>query len=421
MVTRTEIIDGMQFTFLKGKDAINTTDAAAYTFTYQYAGTSAPVDLPTSATYDGWSNFSAAAEASFREGLDHLESLINVEFVEVTGSDDPDMNVGSVTLPGSTAGTGGYSASSSGDSITRYDSYVVYDNTIDISTTMDLILHELGHAMGLKHSFSSPTVPDGFDNNKYTLMSYTENPDNGLDSDAMMLFDILALQDLWGANDETALGDTTYTGSRTETIDAVWDAGGIDTFDGSALSGGVKLDLREGRFSSFETTDDVVIAYDTVIENAIGGDGTDKLVGNSAANNLLGGASRDKLKGGSGGDDIDGGAGRDKINGGRGRDDLSGGAGNDRISGDKGKDTLTGNGGADTFVFENKGGKDRVLDFKDDVDQLKFDHADVSSVDDVLALGTEKNGNAFFTFSDGLIVRVDDITLAELSNDILIA
>ncbi|GGA09453.1 M10 family metallopeptidase [Neptunicoccus cionae] len=421
MVTRTEIIDGMQFTFLKGKDAINTTDAAAHTFTYQYAGTSAPVDLPTSATYDGWSDFSAAAEASFREGLDHLESLINVEFVEVTGSDDPDMNVGSVTLPGSTAGTGGYSASSSGDSITRYDSYVVYDNTIDISTTMDLILHELGHAMGLKHSFSSPTVPDGFDNNKYTLMSYTENPDNGLDSDAMMLFDILALQDLWGANDETALGDTTYTGSRTETIDAVWDAGGIDTFDGSALSGGVKLDLREGRFSSFETTDDVVIAYDTVIENAIGGDGTDKLVGNSAANNLLGGASRDKLKGGSGGDDIDGGAGRDKINGGRGRDDLSGGAGNDRISGDKGKDTLTGNGGADTFVFENKGGKDRVLDFKDDVDQLKFDHADVSSVDDVLALGTEKNGNAFFTFSDGLIVRVDDITLAELSNDILIA
>ncbi len=421
MVTRTEIIDGLQFAFLNGKDPINTTDAAAYTMTYQYAGTSAPADLPTSATYEGWTEFSATAEASFREALDHVETLINVEFVEVTGSDDPDMNVGSVTIPGTTAGIGGYSASSSGDSITRYDSYVVYDNTIEISTTMDLILHEIGHAMGLKHSFSSPTVPEGFDSNKYTLMSYTENPDNGLDSDAMMLFDILALQDLWGANDETALGDTTYTGSRTETIDAVWDAGGTDTFDGSALSGGVTLDLREGRFSSFETTDDVVIAYDTVIENAIGGAGLDKLIGNGAENMLSGGASKDKLKGGGGGDSIDGGAGRDKISGGRGRDELSGGSGNDRISGDKGKDKLTGNGGADTFVFANKGGKDRVLDFKDDVDKLKFDHSGVSSVDDVLALGTDKNGNAVFTFSDGLVVTVNDITVADLSNDILIA
>ena len=421
MVTRTEIIDGLQFAFLNGKDPINTTDAPVYTMTYQYAGTSAPVDLPTTATYEGWTEFSATAEASFREALDHVETLINVKFVEVTGSDDPDMNVGSVTIPGTTAGVGGYSAASSGDSITRYDSYVVYDNTIEISTTMDLILHEIGHAMGLKHSFSSPTVPEGFDSNKYTLMSYTENPDNGLDSDAMMLFDILALQDLWGANDETALGDTTYTGSRTETIDAVWDAGGTDTFDGSALSGGVTLDLREGRFSSFEAKDDVVIAYDTVIENAVGGAGLDKLIGNGAGNLLSGGASKDKLKGGGGGDSIDGGAGRDKISGGRGRDELSGGTGNDRIAGDKGKDKLTGNGGADTFVFEDKGGKDRVLDFKDDVDRLKFDHTDVSSVDDVLALGSDKNGNAFFTFSDGLVVRVDDITVADLSNDILIA
>ncbi|MBR9861857.1 MAG: hypothetical protein GYB24_00250 [Rhodobacteraceae bacterium] len=421
MVTRTEIIDGLQFAFLNGKDPINTTDAAAYTMTYQYAGTSAPVDLPTTATYEGWTEFSATAEASFREALDHVETLINVEFVEVTGSDDPDMNVGSVTIPGTTAGVGGYSAASSGDSITRYDSYVVYDNTIEISTTMDLILHEIGHAMGLKHSFSHPTVPDEFENNKYTLMSYTENPDNGLDSDAMMLFDILALQDLWGANDETALGDTTYTGSRTETIDAVWDAGGTDTFDGSALSGGVTLDLREGRFSSFEAKDDVVIAYDTVIENAVGGAGLDKLIGNGAGNLLSGGASKDKLKGGGGGDSIDGGAGRDKISGGRGRDELSGGSGNDRISGDKGKDKLTGNGGADTFVFADKGGKDRVLDFKDDVDRLKFDHTDVSSVDDVLALGTDKNGNAVFTFSDGLVVTVNDITVADLSNDILIA
>ncbi|WP_069299324.1 M10 family metallopeptidase [Neptunicoccus sediminis] len=421
MVTKTEIIDGMQFSFLNDKNPINTTGAAAYTMTYQFAGTSAPADLPTSATYDGWTDFTAAQEAFFRAALNHVESLINVEFVEVSGSADPDINVGSVTIPGSTAGVGGYSASSSGDDITRYDSYVVYDNTIDITTSMDLVLHEIGHAMGLKHSFSAPTVPSGFDSNKYTLMSYTENPDNGLDSDAMMLFDILALQDLWGANDATATGNSTYTGSRTDTIDAIWDAGGIDTFDASAQSGGVRLDLREARFSSFETTDDVVIAYDTVIENATGGAGSDKLIGNGADNLLAGGDSRDKLKGGNGNDTLDGNAGRDNLLGGRGRDALNGGAGNDKLSGDKGKDLLTGNGGKDTFIFADKGGKDRVLDFQDDVDRLKFDHVEASSVEDVLALGADKNGNAVFSFTDGLVVIVNDMTVSQLNDDILIA
>ncbi|MDR6264565.1 M10 family metallopeptidase [Roseobacter sp. N2S] len=421
MATRTEIIDGMQFTFLNGKSALNTSSAAPRTITYQYAGTSAPTDLPTSASYDGWTDFSAAEAATFRAALDHVETLLNVEFVEISGSADPDMNVGKVTIPGSTAGVGGFSASSSGDTITRYDSYVVYDNTIDLTTSVDLVLHEVGHAMGLKHPFSSPTVPSGFDSNKYSIMSYTSNPDNGMDSDAMMLFDILAMQDLWGANLDTASGDSTYTGKRTDTIDAIWDGGGIDTFDASAIASGVRLDLRQARFSSFDSTDDVVIAYDTVIENATGGAGADVLIGNSAANLLLGGGGRDKIKGNKGRDDIEGGDARDKISGGIGFDKISGGNGNDRIAGDQGNDRLSGNAGRDTFVFAEGGGKDRVLDFTDNKDQLKFYHDDVSSVSDVLDLGVNKGANAVFTFNDGLVVVVNDITVAALSDDILVA
>lgn len=421
MATRTEIIDGMQFTFLNGKSALNTSSAAPRTITYQYAGTSAPTDLPTSASYDGWTDFSAAEAATFRAALDHVETLLNVEFVEISGSADPDMNVGKVTIPGSTAGVGGFSASSSGDTITRYDSYVVYDNTIDLTTSVDLVLHEVGHAMGLKHPFSSPTVPSGFDSNKYSIMSYTSNPDNGMDSDAMMLFDILAMQDLWGANLDTASGDSTYTGKRTDTIDAIWDGGGIDTFDASAIASGVRLDLRQARFSSFDSTDDVVIAYDTVIENATGGAGADVLIGNSAANLLLGGGGRDKIKGNKGRDDIEGGDARDKISGGIGFDKISGGNGNDRIAGDQGNDRLSGNAGRDTFVFAEGGGKDRVLDFTDNKDQLKFYHDEVASVSDVLDLGVNKGANAVFTFNDGLVVVVNDITVAALSDDILVA
>lgn len=421
MATRTEIIDGMQFSFLNGKNALNTSGAAPRTITFQYAGTSAPTDLPTSTPYDGWTDFTTAEEATFRAALDHVETLLNVEFVEVFGSADPDMNVGKVSIPGSTAGVGGFSASSSGDTITRYDSYVVYDNTIDLTTSVDLVLHEVGHAMGLKHPFSSPTVPSGFDSNKYSIMSYTSNPDNGMDSDAMMLFDILAMQNLWGANLYTASGDSIYTGKRTDTIDAIWDAGGIDTFDASAIASGVRLDLRQARFSSFDSTDDVVIAYDTVIENATGGAGSDVLIGNSANNLLLGGGDRDKIKGNRGRDDIEGGDARDKISGGIGFDTISGGNGNDRIAGDQGNDRLSGNAGRDTFVFAEGGGKDRVLDFTDNKDQLKFYHDDVSSVADVLDLGVNKGSNAVFTFSDGLVVVVNDITVAALSDDILVA
>nr|WP_323779471.1 M10 family metallopeptidase C-terminal domain-containing protein [Amylibacter sp.] len=421
MATRTEIIDGMQFTFLNGKSALNTSSAAPRTITYQFAGTSAPTDLPTSASYDGWTDFSAAEEATFRAALDHVETLLNVEFVEISGSADPDMNVGKVTIPGSTAGVGGFSASSSGDTITRYDSYVVYDNTIDLTTSVDLVLHEVGHAMGLKHPFSSPTVPSGFDSNKYSIMSYTSNPDNGMDSDAMMLFDILAMQDLWGANLDSASGDSTYTGKRTDTIDAIWDGGGIDTFDASAIASGVRLDLRQARFSSFDSTDDVVIAYDTVIENATGGAGADVLIGNNTANLLLGGGGRDKIKGNKGRDDIEGGDARDKISGGIGFDTISGGNGNDRIAGDQGNDRLSGNAGKDTFVFAEGGGKDRVLDFTDNKDQLKFYHDEVASVSDVLDLGVNKGANAVFTFNDGLVVVVNDITVAALSDDILVA
>ena len=421
MATRTEIIDGMQFAFLNGKSALNTSGAAPRTITFQYAGTSTPTDLPTSATYDDWTDFSTAEEATFRAALDHVETLLNVEFVEVFGSADPDMNVGKVAIPGSTAGVGGFSASSSGDTITRYDSYVVYDNTIDLTTSVDLVLHEVGHAMGLKHPFSSPTVPGGFDSNKYSIMSYTSNPDNGMDSDAMMLFDILAMQDLWGANLDTASGDSTYTGKRTDTIDAIWDGGGIDTFDASAIASGVRLDLRQARFSSFDATDDVVIAYDTVIENATGGAGADVLIGNSANNLLLGGGGKDKIKGNKGRDDIEGGDARDQISGGIGFDTISGGNGNDRIAGDQGNDRLSGNAGKDTFVFAEGGGTDRVLDFTDNKDQLKFYHDDVSSVSDVLDLGVNKGSNAVFTFSDGLVVIVNDISVAQLSNDILVA
>ena len=58
----------------------------------------------------------------------------------------------------------------------------------------------------------------------------------------------------------------------------------------------------------------------SLIENAVGGSGNDKLTGNHAANLLKGGAGADRLSGLGGSDILDGGAGADFLLGGAGAD-----------------------------------------------------------------------------------------------------
>jgi serralysin len=181
------------------------------------------------------------------------------------------------------------------------------------------------------------------------------------------LDDIVAIQRLYGANMTTRTDDTVYGfNSNTEQdafhletaqdapIFAVWDAGGIDTFDFSGFADDQVLDLREGMFSNVgRLTGNVAIAPGAVIENAIGGSGDDIIIGNEAYNALSGHRGSDKLIGG-GGDDV-----------------LNGGAGTDRLQGDD---------GADLFVFSSVRGRlgsDVIVDF----DLAEGDKIDVSAID----------------------------------------
>ncbi|MGD9864398.1 MAG: M10 family metallopeptidase C-terminal domain-containing protein [Pseudodonghicola sp.] len=453
----------MQFTLIHDLNPINTTGAPRLTITYQYAGTTAPGDLPTGSTFTGWTAFTAAEKTAFEAALAHIETFLNVDFVEVSGQDDPDMNVGKVTLPGTTAGYGGYSLSynPATSDITRYDSYVVYDNTLDLTAEPNLLLHELGHALGLKHPFSDPALPEAYDTNKYTVMSYTENPDNGAFSDAMMLFDVYAAQDTWGAVGFNA-GDTSYTGARTATVDVVWDTGGRDIFDASDRQGAVVLNLKQGAFSSFDTTDDVAIAFGSRIEKATGGAGNDLIVGNNARNVLSGGAGDDViragggndilrgndgadilrggdgddsllgqggndrllgetgddvLEGGAGDDILSGHAGKDRLTGGAGDDTLRGGAGRDVLSGRTGDDILFGQAGGDRFVFGVGGDNDRIEDFEDDVDTIRF--VGLGDAATVLSHATQIGADVLFDFGSGDSLTVLNMTVNALSDDMI--
>ncbi|ANL32876.1 M10 family metallopeptidase C-terminal domain-containing protein [Rhizobium phaseoli] len=235
------------------------------------------------------------------------------------------------------------------------------------------LAHELGHALGLKHAheagdFNGIVVPNAYDSLEYTIMTYRtyvgDNAD-GLEYEhdgapqTFMMLDIAALQEMYGADYTTNSGDTVYRWNPNEGItyvdgvaaitpDAnrifatIWDGGGIDTYDLSAYTTALSIDLRAGGYSVFSRGQlaDLgggpnngyargnifnALLYDgnvaSLIENVQAGSGNDKIVGNEANNTLWGNDGDDSLYGGIGNDTLIGGADSDWMVGGAG-DDL---------------------------------------------------------------------------------------------------
>ena len=295
-------------------DVWNTSSQAPFTMTYQFE-TAQPGDLWMS--YSGWTAMSGAEQSAIRAVLDEYESVANVRFVLDNAAADPDINFGKVGLSAGVGGIGGWNFSFSYDgnnNITSrvMDHFAVFNNTLDLTaaTNRSLLLHEIGHAMTLKHPGPydvegqvppGPYLPAGEDSNKYTVMSYTANPDNGVKSDHLMLYDIAALQARWGVNTSYHTGSDTYTGPS-GTIQSIWDAGGTDTIDGSGKQQAVTIDLHDGAFSSLGALNNFSIAFGAVIENAIGSAFADTITGNDVANLVRGGGGNDTVDG-AGGDD----------------------------------------------------------------------------------------------------------------------
>jgi serralysin len=188
-------------------------------------------------------------------------------------------------------------------------------------------IHEIGHALGLKHPFdddwlTSAVLPAELDTTSYTVMSYSSYAgDLGsyltYEPTTPMVLDIAAIQALYGANTSFNSGDTTYnfiqSGSYHMTI---WDAGGTDTIAYASATGGA-IDLRPGldggsnlgkqvyaidSGNHSHAIDNIWIAYGAIIENATGGSGDDTLIGNDADNTLTGNAGSDSFAGGAGND-----------------------------------------------------------------------------------------------------------------------
>lgn len=397
--------------------------SAPLTMTYRFE-TEPAADFP-------WDNVSApipyseSDKGAVRAALDHYETLINVVFVEDTTSADAnlsfyraaDLYTDSSLLGG---GRGRWTFASGFE----WDGHAVFRDTFDLASELntDLVLHEIGHMLGLKHPGNydvsagneppGPFLPADEDNEKYTAMSYNPNPDASGDTYELRLYDVAALQAWWNANDTTRDGDTEYLPFEDDLLSTIWDGGGQDALRNEGRRDTV-MDLREGAFSSEGGLDLSVIAFGTVIENAFGGNGIDKIIGNEADNRLSGGKGRDVIKGA---------AGKDVLLGGKGADRLIGGPGADKIDGGSGSDRMIGGSGADVFVYDLEDGRDRLLDFADDKDTLLLDSdlwgGGLRKAQVVNRYASVEDGDTVFDFGDGDILRLKGFTdLDALPND----
>ncbi|NKL52921.1 M10 family metallopeptidase, partial [Rhizobium leguminosarum] len=221
------------------------------------------------------------------------------------------------------------------------------------------LAHELGHALGLKHAHEGGiVVPSAYDSLEYTIMTYHTYVGDNLSGykyehdgapQTFMMLDIAALQEMYGADYTTNSDNTVYkwnpnqgityvngvaaiTPAANRIFATIWDGGGIDTYDLSAYTTGLKIDLRAGGHSVFSQGQladlgggpnngyargnifNALLYHGNVaslIENVQAGSGNDSIIGNEADNTLWGNAGNDSLSGGAGNDTLIGGTGND--------------------------------------------------------------------------------------------------------------
>ena len=184
-----------------------------------------------------------------------------------------------------------------------------------------VLYHEIFHALGMEHPVDNKETlfQESKNSREYTVMADEFSSENGADfnlngnnykvASTPMVYDIAPLQYLYGANMSHNASDTTYSYKPdTPFIEAIWDAGGTDTLDFSNFSKANTISLVDGEYSTigfdvdWSMTDNLGIAFDAIIENAIGGSGDDTIKGNDSSNSIEGGPGNDVIDGGKGND-----------------------------------------------------------------------------------------------------------------------
>ena len=281
-------------------------------------------------------------QAMAREILGLYSGIANLTFTELTETATQHADLRFAMTSATPTAWGYYPNTTDTGGDTWYRNDGTYSYPVPGTYAYHTFIHEIGHALGLKHGQETSVfgaMTPAHDSMEYSVMTYRSYP--GADgiyyyneysgyAQTPMLYDIAALQHMYGANFTTRAGDTVYhwdPSSGQLSIDGiaqtapagnrvfmtVWDGGGHDTYDLSAYTQGVSVDLRPGEWTvtSADQLAQLGLGHQAVgnianallpdgdmralIEDAICGPGNDLMHGNQAANTLDGGLGTDTL------------------------------------------------------------------------------------------------------------------------------
>jgi len=283
------------------------------------------------------------------------------------------------------------------------------------------IIHETGHALGLKHGHQASsfdriktTLEGKYDSLEYSVMTYHSyagqkggggytNEQGGFPQTYMMA-DIRALQHMYGADFTANSGNTVYTwnpasgdtlvngsvgidAGKNRIFATIWDGGGEDTYDLSAYASDLSIDLRPGKFSVFKQ------GQLADLDQFSGS--KDRMASGNIYNALLFEGNTASLI-----------------------ENAIGGAGDDWLRGNGADNDLTGNAGSDTFFYRAGGANDRIMDFAsgDKIDLVGMG----PPFEEIKDIGVDVYGDFVIDFGGGDVLTVENRTEAQmLSSDFI--
>lgn len=186
----------------------------------------------------------------------------------------------------------------------------------------EVLVHELGHALGLKHPFAEhenneAVLGEFEDNTANTAMSY-DTKVSTFDG-VFRPFDWMALTKMYGVDPSYKSGNDYYYFSNLQGTFII-DGAGNDTIVASESSRDVHIDLRPGSQSYIGSkstyisgANQMTISHGSEIENVFSGAGNDTIVATDFDNVISSGPGSDQIFAGAGFDTIRSGIGADII------------------------------------------------------------------------------------------------------------
>ena len=266
-----------------GTGSTNTPIVISYSFGSGYFVPG--LDIQNLGIYSGFGNNWTNSEiATVDLALQKIASVCNISFVKsnytTTESNQTNIVLYKESNYLSQQGYSGYAEVPDGLSGYLGSSNIYLNNSVPEWTNLTsgsygfhTVIHELGHSLGLAHPHDggdqNPTIFPGVVSDSsvgqyamnqgiWTIMSYNwdwagqPTPDlNYGGPTGPMALDIAALQKIYGANTNFAIGDSTYylptTNNSGTGWTSIWDAGGRDTISnaGSSLACVINLNAAE--------------------------------------------------------------------------------------------------------------------------------------------------------------------------------